>query len=167
MRAQYTLLVLSLSAAIIAAAPIGDFLDNASLESQTPFAFLENEDSFEAFATPPPSSFLVEFNLPPAGVNRHERMRLEEIGEFQGVTANRHASVAIQHQNFQDFMNDQLKVDFTVRHEFYDLMNGISFELEGVPPHDLPQVLEQIRSMPDVVKVSPLVGRCHDLVHDV
>lgn len=166
---KYTLLVLSLSAALITAAPIESVIDANELieaqqrqqEQQTPFAFLEQEGtSFEALATPPLSSFLIEFNLPPAGVNRHERMRMEETGEFQGFTANRHTSVAMQHQNFQDFMIDQLKVDFAVRHEFFDLMNGISIDLQGVPPHKLPQILEQIRDIPDVVKVSPLVSPC-------
>lgn len=164
---KYTLLVLSLSAALITAAPIESLPDaNEFIEAQqrqqqqqTPFAFLEQEGTtFEALATPPPSSFLIEFNLPPAGVNRHERMRMEETGEFQGFNANRHANVAMQHQSFQDFMVDQLKIDFAVRHEFFDLMNGISIDLQGVPPHKLPQILEQIRDIPEVVKVSPLVS---------
>ena len=162
MRTKYTFLVLSLSAAtFITAAPIESLPDNNEkpLESQNLFAFLEQEGSFEAFATPPPSSFLIEFNLPPAGVNRHERMRLEETGEFQGFNVDRQAIVANQHQTFQEFMSDQLKVDFVVRHEFFDLMNGLSIDLQGVPPHNLPQILEQIRSMPDVVNVSPLVRK--------
>ncbi|KAF9082350.1 hypothetical protein BGX23_012540 [Mortierella sp. AD031] len=128
MRTKHTLLVLSLSvAALITAAPIKSLPDNEQpLESQTAFAFLEHEGSFEAFATPPPTSFLIEFNLSPAGVNRHERMRLEETDEFQGFTASRQATVANQHQNFQEFMSDQLKVDFAVRHDFFDFMNGLS-----------------------------------------
>ncbi|KAK3824390.1 MAG: peptidase S8/S53 domain-containing protein [Linnemannia elongata] len=175
---RYTIFVLYLSAAIITAAPIESVPDANELiaaqqrqqQQQTPFAFLEQEgSSFEALATPPPSSFLIEFNLPPAGVNRHERMRMEETGEFQGFTANRHANVAMQHQNFQDFMIDQLKVDFAVRHEFFDLMNGISIDLQGVPPHKLPQILEQIRDIPDVVNVSPLISMSQpkSIVHDV
>ncbi|KAK3840804.1 MAG: peptidase S8/S53 domain-containing protein [Linnemannia gamsii] len=177
MRTNYTLLVLSLTAALITAAPLPDNNndDNAPQGAtvqqhpqQAPFAFLE-QTNFEAFATPPPSSFLIEFNLPPAGVNRHERMRMEETGEFQAFTANQHANVANQHQNFQDYMSDQLKVDFAVRHEFFNLMNGISIDLQGVPPHNLPQILEEIRSLPDVVKVSPLISmnQPKSIVHDV
>ncbi|KAF9156129.1 hypothetical protein BG015_007171 [Linnemannia schmuckeri] len=179
---KYTFLVLFLSAAFITAASVGSSPDSNEIleaqqqqqqrqqQQQTSFAFLEHEgNSFEAFATPPPSSFLIEFNLPPAGVNRHERMRMEETGEFQSFTANRHANVATQHQDFQDFMIDQLKIDFAVRHEFFDLMNGISIDLQDVPPHKLSQILEQIRDIPDVVKVSPLVSmnQPKSIVHNV
>ncbi|KAG0296204.1 hypothetical protein BGZ96_009999 [Linnemannia gamsii] len=173
---KYTFLVLSLSAAIISAAPIdnNDALktqeQQQQQQQQTPFGFLEHEGGpFEAFATPPPSSFLIEFNLPPAGVNRHERMRMEETGELQGFTANRRANVAMQHQNFQDFMSNQLNVDFAIRHEFFDLMNGISIDLQGVSPHKLLQILEQIRDIPDVVKVSPLISmnQPKSIVHDI
>jgi hypothetical protein len=158
MQIKYTLLILSLTAALITAAPVSAPSEEAATaQQQSPFAFLEKPD-FEALATPPPSSFLVEFDLPPAGVDRHERIRMEQSGEFQSFTTNRHAAVANQHQDFQDYMTDQLNIDYTVRHEFFDLMNGISIDLQSVSPQRLPQILEEIRSLPNVVKISPLVS---------
>ncbi|KAF9923390.1 hypothetical protein FBU30_006546 [Linnemannia zychae] len=171
MRTKYTFLVLSLSAALVAAAPIESPLASINYEKaqQSPLAFLEAQiGPFEAFATPPPSSFLIEFDLPPAGVDRHERMRMEAKGEFQDFADNQHITVAGQHQKFQNFMRYQLGVDFDVRHEFFDLMNGMSIELQGVPPQKLPSVLEEIRSQPGVINVSPLIpmNQPKSIVHD-
>ncbi|KAF8940439.1 hypothetical protein BGZ58_006433, partial [Dissophora ornata] len=113
--------------------------------------------SFQAFADPLPSSFLVEFNLPAAGVSRHERIKLEQQGAFQSMAASRHERVANQHEDFLSFLSNGLDVDYSLRHEFFTLMNGMSIDLQGVSPSELPHILEQIRSMPGVVKVSPLI----------
>jgi hypothetical protein len=158
MRSSHIILTLSLSiAASTIAAPIKSKQDVESPESQLPAMFRDVEaDSFQAFTTPL-SSFLVEFDLPATGVVRHERIRLEEQGEFQGLAASRRARVEEQHKNFALYLTDDLQLEYVLRHEFFTLMNGMSIDLQGVPPNKLPKILEQIRSMPGVVNVSPLV----------
>ncbi|KAF9193545.1 hypothetical protein BGZ51_009540 [Haplosporangium sp. Z 767] len=159
MRSKHIFLTFSFSIAAIGAVPISPLPENECINLQ-PHLFPGglDEESFEAFAVPPPSSFLIEFDLPPAGLNRRERIRMESNGEFQGLSAKRQAIVAVQHQTFHSLMSDDLQVDYVVRHEFLDLLNGISIDLQGVSPNKLPKVLEIIRSTPGVVKVSPILA---------
>ncbi|KAF9110345.1 hypothetical protein BGX27_006477 [Mortierella sp. AM989] len=158
MKSKWVILAISLSIAAVAAAPIESNLRTESFKYQIPSSWeIPGASSFQAFAIPSPSSFLIEFDRPAAGVTRHERIRLEEQGEYQGLTANREASVADQHKKFQDLLSDGLNVDYTIRQEFFKLMNGMSIDLQGVPPNKLPRLLEQIRALPGVVKVSPLI----------
>lgn len=155
MRANGFILALSLSIAVISAAPIGQ---SKSEYEQPTSPVVANDDIFEALnSTPPASSYMIEFDLPPAGISRRERLKME-TGEFEGQAADRHAIVAAQHQELQDYLKDDLQIDYAVRHEFFDLMNGLSIDLEGVSAGKLPTVLEKIRSLPGVIKVSPLVS---------
>ncbi|KAG0343284.1 hypothetical protein BG000_000003 [Podila horticola] len=166
MRANGFILALSLSIAVISAAPIGQ---SKSEYEQPTSPIVANDDIFEALnSTPPASSYMVEFDLPPAGISRRERLKME-TGEFEGQAADRHAVVAAQHQELQDYLKDDLQIDYAVRHEFFDLMNGLSIDLEGVSAGKLPTVLEKIRSLPGVIKVSPLVSLSQPktIVHDV
>ncbi|KAG0256529.1 hypothetical protein BG011_004451 [Mortierella polycephala] len=159
MRSKHIFLTLSFSIAAIRAAPIGSLPENESINLQLPlFSGGLGEESFEAFAVPPPSSFLIEFDLPPAGLNRRERIRMESNGEFQGFSTKRQATVAAQHHTFRSFLSDELQLDYVVRHQFLDLLNGLSIDLQGVSPNKLPKVLEIIRSTPGVVKVSPILA---------
>ncbi|KAG0330361.1 hypothetical protein BGZ99_004731 [Dissophora globulifera] len=146
---------------VIHAVPIEKRLQAAPDNTQAPLSVWDFESDipfFQAFAAAPPSSFLIEFDQPATGVDRQERVRLEKQGEFQEQTAGRLANVAEQHSNFQAFLNDNLNVDYTLRHEFFTLMNGMSIDLQSVPPTQLPHILEQIRSLPGVIKVSPLIS---------
>ncbi|KAG0238196.1 peptidase S8/S53 domain-containing protein [Mortierella sp. GBAus27b] len=169
MRSSHIILTLSLSiAASTIAAPIKSKQDVESPEFRLPAMFRDVEaDSFQAFTTPL-SSFLVEFDLPATGVVRHERIRLEEQGEFQGLAASRRARVEEQHKNFALYLTDDLQLEYVLRHEFFTLMNGMSIDLQGVPPNKLPKILEQIRSMPGVVNVSPLttLNQPKVVIHD-
>ncbi|KAK3812024.1 MAG: hypothetical protein J3Q66DRAFT_372211 [Benniella sp.] len=127
------------------------------VEFQLPPKFRDTrEASFQAFTAPSPSSFLVEFDLPATGVNRHERIRLEEQGRSQGLAASRRARVKEQHRNFESFLSDEVQLNYVLRHEFFTLMNGVSIDLQDVPPNRLPKIVEEIRSMPGIVNVSPL-----------
>ncbi|KAG0098368.1 hypothetical protein BGZ93_000330 [Podila epicladia] len=152
MRTTCFILALSLSIAAISAAPIGRSL---SEYEQPTSPVVANADIFEALnSTPSASSYLIEFSLPPAGIARHERLKME-AEEFEGQAAERHAVL-------QDYLKEDLRVDYAVRHEFFDLMNGLSIDLEGVSASMLPKVLENIRSLPGVIKVSPLLSTAHE-----
>lgn len=153
MRTKGFILALSLSIAVISAVPIAP----PRSENEPPTSPF-NDDIFEVLnSTPPASSFLIEFDLPPAGISRHERLKME-VKDFEGQAADRHSAVAAQHQELQDFLKEDLQIDYAVRHEFFDLMNGLSIDLEGVSTGKLPKVLERIRALPGVIKVSPLVS---------
>ncbi|KAF9388262.1 hypothetical protein CPB97_001340 [Podila verticillata] len=164
MRTKGFILGLSLSIAVITAAPIAP--PRSEYEPPTsPF----NDNIFEVLNfTPPASSYLIEFDLPPAGISRHERLKME-VKDFEGQVADRHSVVAAQHQELQDFLKEDLQIDYAVRHEFFDLMNGLSIELEGVTTGKLPKVLERIRALPGVIKVSPLISmnQPKTIVHDM
>ncbi|KAF9428836.1 hypothetical protein BGZ94_000843 [Podila epigama] len=167
MRTRTFVLALSFSIAIISAAPIGTKLELGQIaSSQSP---VENDELFQALsANPEPvSSFLVEFDLPPAGIGRLERIKLEE-DVFKTQAADRHAIVAAQHQDLQSFLTDDLNINFEVRHEFFDILNGMSIDLQGVPSAKLPSILEKIRSHPSVTNVSPLVAlnQPKTIIHD-
>ncbi|KAF9333772.1 hypothetical protein BG006_003181 [Podila minutissima] len=166
MRTKGFILALSLSIAVVSAAPIGPSL---SEYEQPTSPVVANDDIFEALnSNPQASSYLIEFNLPPAGITRHERLKME-VEEFEGQAADRHAVVAAQHQELQDYLKEDLQIDYAVRHEFFDLMNGLSIDLEGVSAGKLPQVLEKIRELPGVIKISPLISLSQPktIVHDV
>lgn len=163
MRASSIILALSVSIAVSRALPTGLRAEINPSDPQSSFSLPDidlNEEigPFETFAAEPSSSFLIELDMPPAGLDRHERIRLENSGDLQGVTESRRTTVAAQHEIFQSYLSDHLKLDFSVRHEFYDLMNGMSIDLEGIPPSKLSKILERIRSTPGVVNVSPLVS---------
>ncbi|KAG0040886.1 hypothetical protein BGZ82_006759 [Podila clonocystis] len=159
MRTKGFILALSLSIAVISAAPIGV---STSKYEQPTSPIVEHDDIFEALnAIPRASSYLIEFDLPPAGIARHERLKME-VKEFEGQAAGRHAVVAAQHQELQDYLKEDLRINYTVRHEFFDLMNGLSIDLEGVSADKLPKVLEKIRALPGVIKVSPLLSTAHE-----
>ncbi|KAF9954217.1 hypothetical protein BGZ72_004752 [Mortierella alpina] len=174
MRPRAITLVLSLSIAVVASAPLNAISDNS--ESFEPLLTPSFDDvpktadlSFEAFnAISSQSSFLIEFDLAPAGLDRNERIRMERNGEFKAFADTRHGVVAAQHQSFQSFLTDSLNVGYVVRHEFFDLMNGLSIELNDVSQSRIPQILEQIRAIPGVVNVSPLisVSQPKTIVHD-
>ncbi|KAF9355342.1 hypothetical protein BGX26_006685 [Mortierella sp. AD094] len=159
MKSKCIILALSLSIAAVTAAPIESKLKAEAFENQIPSSLrTPSVTSFQAFAVSSPSSFLIEFDRPAAGVTRHERTKLEEQGEFRGLTAHREASVAEQHKAFQNLLSGDLNVDYTIRQEFFTLMNGMSIDLQDVPPNKLPGLLEQTRALPGVVKVSPLIA---------
>ncbi|KAF9985811.1 hypothetical protein BGZ75_002522 [Mortierella antarctica] len=174
MRSRAITLILSLSVAIVSAVPLNAISDNSEpFESLLTPSFddvpKEADLSFEAFnAVRSQSSFLIEFDLAPAGLNRNERLRLERNGEFKALADTRHAVVSAQHQRFQSFLTEDLNVGYMVRHEFFDLMNGLSIELQDVSQNKIQQLLEQIRAVPGVVKVSPLisVSQPKTIVHD-
>ncbi|KAG0046827.1 hypothetical protein BGZ83_008005 [Gryganskiella cystojenkinii] len=169
MRSFSLILALSVSIAVTRALPTGLQQEKTTLspksqsQSQSTFSAVpetiadEAEDSFAAFAVPPPSSFLIELDQPPAGIDRHERLRLENSGDLPGVQQSRRSSVVAQHENFQSYLTDSLKLEYSVRHEFFDLMNGLSVDFEGIPHNKLTSILDKIRSTPGVVKVSPLI----------
>ncbi|KAF9432512.1 hypothetical protein BGZ76_010690 [Entomortierella beljakovae] len=164
-------LVLSLSIATVLAAPIKSNLkieDLGHLDISSPKVPISSS-VFQALSAPTPSSFLIEFDRPATGVTRHERIRLEQVGKYQGIAATRAASVADQHRNFQSILSNDLNIDFNVRQEFFTLMNGISINLQGVSPSKLPVLLEQIRGLPGVVKVSPLIALSQPkaVLHDI
>ena len=163
MRASSIILALSVSIAVTQALPTGLKTELNPSQPQSSFSLPDSNvdvdsGSFEAFAVAPSSSFLIELDLPPAGLDRHERIRLENNGDLEGVTESRRTTVAAQHENFQSYLSDNLKLDFSVRHEFFDLMNGMSIDLQDIPPSKLPKILEKIRSTPGVLSVSPLVS---------
>ncbi|KAF9280195.1 hypothetical protein BGZ68_007439 [Mortierella alpina] len=167
-------LVLSLSIAIVSAVPLNSISDNSEpFESLLVPSFgdvpRKADLSFEAFnAASSQSSFLIEFDLAPAGLRRNERLRMERNGEFKAFADTRHAYVSAQHQRFQSVLTEDLNVGFTVRHEFFDLINGLSVELHDVSQNKIQQLLEQIRAIPGVVKVSPLisVSQPKTIIHD-
>ncbi|KAF9217591.1 hypothetical protein BGZ59_002702 [Podila verticillata] len=164
MRTKGSILALSLAIAVITAAPIAP----PRSENETPTSPF-HDNIFEVLnLTPPASSYLIEFDLPPAGISRHERLKME-VKDFEGQVADRHSVVAAQHQELQVFLKEDLQIDYAVRHEFFDLMNGLSIELEGVPTSKLPKVLEKIRALPGVIKVSPLISmnQPKTIIHDV
>ncbi|KAF9952917.1 hypothetical protein BGZ70_000431 [Mortierella alpina] len=174
MRPRTIALVLSLSIAIVTAVPL-----NAISDHSGPFkSFLipsfddapkKADLAFEAFnAVSSQPSYLIEFDLTPAGLNRNERLRMERNGEFEAFADTRHAVVSAQHQRFQSLLTDNMNVDYAVRHEFFDLINGLSIEFQDVSQNRIQQLLEQIRAVPGVVKVSPLisVSQPKTIVHD-
>ncbi|KAG0242478.1 hypothetical protein BGW41_004046 [Actinomortierella wolfii] len=105
---------------------------------------------------PAPSSFLIEFDRPPAGISRYQRNELEEE-EVLGATTIKRAQASEQHAHFQDALKNDLQVHFQVRHEFFDLLNGISIDLHDIAPSMIPKILDKIKALPGVVKVSPLM----------
>ncbi|GJJ73175.1 hypothetical protein EMPS_05533 [Entomortierella parvispora] len=173
MRASFIILALSASVAVVQALPTGFDAETIPSPSQSSFSapdldFDLEGGSFEAFEAASPSSFLIELDVPPAGMNRHERIRLENSGDLHDVTESRRTTVAVQHENFQSYLSDNLKLEFSVRHEFFDLINGMSIDLRDIPPKKIPKILEKIRSTPGVVSVSPLitVNRPKTIVHE-
>ncbi|KAF9564999.1 hypothetical protein EC968_004298 [Mortierella alpina] len=168
------ILVLSLSIALVSAVPLNAIPDNSEpFESYLTPSFDDTPKqadlSFEAFnAASSHSSFLIEFNLAPAGLNRNERLEMERNGEFKAFADTRRAVVSAQHQRFQSFLTEDLNVGYTVRHEFFDLINGLSIEFQDVSQDKIQQLLQQIRAIPGVVKVSPLisVSQPKTIVHD-
>ncbi|KAG0207133.1 hypothetical protein BGX28_001564 [Mortierella sp. GBA30] len=188
MRAASLVLILSLSIAIANAIPISPVFtsdDNepfvpsltssfeegrgrrgggaAAAAAATRDIDLENSEAFTAAAAAAvavalPSSFLVELDLAPTGVDRQERIRMESSGEFKAFAESRRVTVSAQHQSFQSLLRESLNVNYAVRHEFFDLMNGLSIELQDVSQDKLSQILERIRATPGVVKVSPLIS---------
>ncbi|KAF9580806.1 hypothetical protein BGW38_002400, partial [Lunasporangiospora selenospora] len=181
---------------------------SAPLSPQSPLVAAAAMEAEAAEQAREPSSFLVEFDVPPVGIHRLERMRLElefeqqqqqqrqnteqqpggvdtpinDAGSdprpvdtaFENLAESRRTALKDQHAAFEAFLKSELHLDddekaFIVRHEFFDLMNGMSIELEGVvSPSRIPQVLEKIRSLPGVTNVSPLtsISRPKVIIHD-
>ncbi|KAG0349405.1 hypothetical protein BG004_006434 [Podila humilis] len=177
MRKQGFILALSFSIAVITAAPVvptpststkADIQQDTSNTAGLPTVSDALFEALDSVALAAPSSFLIEFDLAPAGITRHERLKME-VQEFHGQQGDKRAVVAAQHQDLKDYLTDDLQVEYSVRHEFYDLMNGLSIDLQGVSPTKMPKILEKIRSIPGVIKVSPLISmnQPKTIVHDI
>ncbi|KAG0352162.1 hypothetical protein BGZ54_002928, partial [Gamsiella multidivaricata] len=139
--------------------PIESTPEPSDIELQLPLPLRDaGVDSIQALSAPLPSSFLIEFDLPAAGLSRCLRNKLEKQGGLQKLAANRHASVAEQHKDFRSFLSDELHVSYALRHEFFSLINGMSIDLQGVPSSKVSGILDMIQSTPGVIKVSPLVS---------
>ncbi|KAF9164313.1 hypothetical protein DFQ26_001596 [Actinomortierella ambigua] len=119
-------------------------------------------------AQPALSSFLIEFDQPVAGMSRMQRNELNEQQVEQIITAKR-AQVSQQHADFQSALTNDLQVPFQVRHEFFDLLNGISIDLQDVAPSNIPTILDKIKALSGVIKASPLVSLSQPkmIVHNV